>query len=63
MKPILDLVDDGIQEALGFKEPVFVACDEFLEYMAEFGVLDDKVDIGDFIDAWNNFLAEECVTL
>ena len=63
MKPILQLVDDGIQEALGFKEPVFVSCDEFLEYMAEFGVLDDYVDMGEFADAWYSFLAEECAKL
>lgn len=63
MKPLLELVDSGIQEALGFTEPVFVACNEFLEYMAEFGVLDDTVDLGDFADAWESFLAEECAKL
>ena len=63
MKPILELVDDGIQEYFGYKEPMFVACDEFLEYMAECGVLDDTVDMGEFADAWYSFLAEECATL
>lgn len=60
MKPILELVDSGIQEALGYNEPIFVASDEFLEFMAEFGILDEIVDMGDFADAWYTFLAEEC---
>ena len=63
MKYLLNLVDDGISQALGFDEPVFVAGDDFLEFMAEFGVLDDVIDIGDFVDAWETFLREECDTL
>lgn len=62
MKPILELVDDGIKEAIGCCDnlPLMVAGEEFLEFMAEFGVLDEIVDMGDFADAWYTFLAEEC---
>ena len=63
MREILELADIKLSSILGYSVPLYIADDDFVEYMEEQGLLEDSVDIADFIDAWEGFLRDECVIL